>query len=755
MTMDGSGDRSARSIDGGAEGEANAHSASLHRGTCEGLMDPDGTQPDWGEANDVHFGASVPIPVIGDAGAVGGATDRNDASDAKDAPEARGGAVSVKGLMDRSIVGVRQDLSVDEIGSVVLREGLSGLPVVDGEGRLVGVVSADMMRSSRGPQLRDVMWPDMSALLESWTVVRAAGVMAMRNRQWLPVISPDCRVVGMVTALDLLRQMLPAHGQPSGARTSGHPAPGGTGIELAGAPMSLLSINDEGMITMVENPQPLTYGSVHWSDPDQLVGRSVLEEFADVPGFADSCRRGLAGDAHTGVFDPRDGKRTWEAHFTPLHDSLGRLEGMIVLVIDVTEGRPAETSLESTEQRSVAADWLPALGSLAGGIADQINNALTYMRLSTGRLISLEQSLRPVTPLRQHRLDMLHDVRTGIVQIERINSELAHFSQMDRSTAGPVDLPALIESVISVAGHEIHHRARLLCEYGPVPRVNGSEAALRQVLLNLIVNAAQAIPDGEAHHNDLRIATCTDAAGRAVVEVSDTGAGIAPHLMEKIFEPLFTTRASGTAIGLGLSVCPALVKALGGEITAESVEGQGTTMRVMLPPARPAEAARAVARTLPLAAIPASDRSPGRVMVVDDEPTVARIVALELDLEGLDVVVASSGREALEVLRVDRTFDVVLCDVMMPEISGVDLYRAVAAMDPDVAARFVFMSGGVFNERAASFLREVPNPRLHKPFTARDLLACVAGALAPIGEAVDRRGPPPPLERTEIEIVPG
>jgi CheY-like chemotaxis protein len=419
---------------------------------------------------------------------------------------------------------------------------------------------------------------------------------------------------------------------------------------------------------------------------------------------------------------------------------------------DASAGGSQAEDADDTERRLVEADRLAALGSLAAGIAHQINNALTYMRLGVGRLLSLEQSLQPVTPLRQHRLEILQDVREGIVRIERINNELIHFSQLDRGSVCAIRLPTLIEAVTGTIAHEIHHRARLVCEHDETPVVRGNEAALRQVLLNLIMNAVQSIPDGEAHLNEIRISTGTDPNGRAVIEIGDTGGGIAPEVLGRIFEPFFTTRPAGQGIGLGLAICRDLVSVLGGEISAESVVGEGTTIRIVLPAASttttPAVAS-APAVSAPAVAVPAGGVR-RRILVVDDEHQVARIVAHELELERLEVLVAESGREALEILERDRDFDLVLCDLMMPEMSGADLYEAVRELDPALTRRFAFMSGGAFTERAARFLEHVPNPRIAKPFHLRDLLALVHGAAA--GALAEQRAeaqrpdtPVPPL----------
>ena len=211
-------------------------------------------------------------------------------------------------------------------------------------------------------------------------------------------------------------------------------------------------------------------------------------------------------------------------------------------MLDVSEQKEAEAALKQSERRLVEADRLAALGSLAGGVAHQINNALTYVRFNLGRLITLELSRKPVTPVRLHRLELLQDIREGTGRIERVISELKHFSKVDEGPGGPIDVPALLGSVARMAAHEIRHRAELVFDSKEVPAARAHEGGLRQVFLNLLINAAQAIPEGEAHMNEIRLATRTDAGGRVVVEVTDSGRGIParparPHLRAVLHDP--------------------------------------------------------------------------------------------------------------------------------------------------------------------------------------------------------------------------
>lgn len=362
-----------------------------------------------------------------------------------------------------------------------------------------------------------------------------------------------------------------------------------------------------------------------------------------------------------------------------------------------------------------------SLGFLAGGVAHQINNALTPMRLSLGRLTSFELSRRPLTVEGLHRIELLQDAREGVARIERVLRELKAFSHMDDRPSFPLDVSALLQAAVGLAAHEIGHRARLICDFAPTPPVQAKPVELRQVFLNLLINAAHAIPEGEAHLNEIRVMTHTDNQGRAVIEVADTGSGMSADVIVQIFEPFFTTRVDGTGLGLGLAVSRDVIAALDGEITIDSVVGKGTTVRIALPPSAESVVHVVAGNVSALDLVERSERR--RILIVDDDRPVAAAIALEL--EAHDVVVASSGREALGILRRDKKFDMILCDLMMPEVSGIDVYESLRLVDSTLLGRVVLMTGGAFTVRACQFLSRVDVPVVEKPFDAEQLHALV------------------------------
>lgn len=384
-------------------------------------------------------------------------------------------------------------------------------------------------------------------------------------------------------------------------------------------------------------------------------------------------------------------------------------------------GPRVERPSSTLDPRAVEAERLATLGSLAGGVAHQINNALTWVRLSLGRVLSFELSRAPHTPTRAHRIELLGDVREGFLRVETVARQLAAFSRIDDDEIQAVDLGEVIEGATRVMANDVRHRARLVSNLGALPAVRGSHAALRQVVLNVLQNAAHAIEEGAAAENEIRVNARVE--GKDVVlEVADTGVGIPEERLPQIFEPFYTTKSEGSGIGLGLSLARGVIERFGGRIGATSSPGRGTTIRIQLPVADG-----------PLPTTPTTDdappSTPRRVLVIDDDRPVADAVALEL--EGHQVTVVGSGREALSRIRDGEIYDVILCDLMMPEMTGMELFETIAREAPAVAERFVFMTGGAFTPKAQRFLREVKNARIQKPFHATALQALVRGLVAP------------------------
>jgi signal transduction histidine kinase len=417
-----------------------------------------------------------------------------------------------------------------------------------------------------------------------------------------------------------------------------------------------------------------------------------------------------------------------------LKGDLSRLAGAVER--EVREMRVRAEQRKMREQL-VLSERMAAAGMLAAGVAHEINNPLAVAMANAEfvtEILSLVASDRPGASRSPEAAgdwrsriaavdEPLQDVREALVRIRDIVRDVKLFSRPHDEKAGAVDVQRVIESSIRMARNEIRHRARIVRDLQYIPPVSANESRLGQVILNLVVNAAQAMSEGHADRNELRIATATSADGRVVVEVSDNGPGIPPAILGRIFDPFFTTKPVGVGTGLGLAICHRIVSEIGGVIEVESELGKGSLFRLILPAARDSQSLKA--RTVRPTSGPRT-----RMLVVDDEPAIGRALQRTLR-DHLDVVALSSAKEALARIGAGERFEVILCDVMMPEVTGMALHQELTKIAPDQAERMIFVTGGAFTAAAREFLDLVPNPRIDKPVEATNLLAIVAGLVHP------------------------
>jgi len=371
--------------------------------------------------------------------------------------------------------------------------------------------------------------------------------------------------------------------------------------------------------------------------------------------------------------------------------------------------RDAQLLLEKErEQRA------QSLGILAASLAHEINNPLAF---TAGNLEYLKERLPGPGVAAPLGVDdechqVLDEALEGATRIQRIVADLKSLAAPAAEAVEPVDLKAVTESTLRMAANQLRHRAQVVRDYAAeLPRVRGTTTKLGQVLLNLLLNAVHAIPEGHVSKHRITV-TLRSRADEVMLSIADTGAGIAPDVLPRIFDPFFTTRRESNGMGMGLAICRNIITALGGRIEVRSEPGLGTTVEVFLPLAESAHVevpARAPHR-------PTVVR---RVLVVDDEPRVLDL--LRRLLRGHELVTAANGQEALERLRDDRGFDLILCDLMMPELTGVDVYHAVRESWPGLQERIVFLSGGAFTHETKRFLANVPNRVVSKPFDANHL----------------------------------
>jgi PAS domain S-box-containing protein len=464
-------------------------------------------------------------------------------------------------------------------------------------------------------------------------------------------------------------------------------------------------------------------------EPHQMIGMSVFSfmSASAKAAIADAFQKRPKGaqDAVDAVFCHQDRTEiSVNVAATPLVDGEGRHIGTLGVVRNVTERKKLQSQL-------MVSDRMASVGTLAAGVAHEINNPLAALignldyvaetlGHTAGRASTSASIKRSDAWLLDEIKEPLADARDAADRLRLIVRYLKIFSRSPTDEEkSSVDIKAVMESSLRMAWNEIRHRAHLVKLYGPTPSVEANEGRLGQVFLNLIVNAAQALPEGQAESNEIRVCTRRDGQ-RVVIEVSDTGAGIPPEIIGRIFDAFFTTKAVGLGTGLGLAICHRIVTDMGGELTVESEVGKGTTFRVALPIARAAK----IVATAPVAEpVPVIGRR-RRVLVVDDEELVLRSVKRLLSKEH-DVVGIAAAKEALARCAGGETFDLILCDLMMPDMTGMDLHRELSRVAPEQATRMVFLTGGAFTAKARKFLSASAGEHIEKPFSPATLRAIV------------------------------
>jgi signal transduction histidine kinase len=401
-----------------------------------------------------------------------------------------------------------------------------------------------------------------------------------------------------------------------------------------------------------------------------------------------------------------------------LKDNMSRLP--LAVGREVREAAVRAAQKRMGEQLAIS-ERMASAGMLAAGVAHEINNPLAVVMANLDFVTGLLARL-PRDPSLMEADGPLKDARDAVDRIRRIVRDVKLFSRPHDEERGAVDVKSVIESSIRMAWNEIRHRASLTRDYGDVPMVESHEARLGQIVLNLLVNAAQAMPEGRASQNEIRVATRMADSGHVVIEVRDSGMGIPREILDRIFDPFFTTKPVGVGTGLGLSLCHRMVSDLGGAIAVESEVGKGTVFRVTLPVATSARRA-----SVPTTTVEEPVRR-GRILVIDDEVAIRRALARSLGRHH-DVVAVADGNEALARIASGERFDVILSDLLMPEVTGMEIYERLAVDTPNEAKKMVFLTGGAFTDRAREFLERVPNPRIEKPFEVSNILAMIARVL--------------------------
>ena len=401
--------------------------------------------------------------------------------------------------------------------------------------------------------------------------------------------------------------------------------------------------------------------------------------------------------------------------------------GAVLYVRDATEEREREIG-------RLQAEKLASIGLLAAGVAHEINNpsafVLANIEALSGHLRLLDDKLRDLPDGGAARLGLsdllfeasaiLQESKEGMARIHRIVRDLGSFSHTDEDSIVPIDVNVAIESALTMLRNELKYRARVDRDLRAARFVHASAPRLGQVFLNLILNAAQALEEASAKRNLVRVRSYDDG-DEVVVEVSDNGPGIAADVLPRIFESFFTTKPRGLGTGLGLPISLGIVRGLGGDLMVESRPGEGAMFRVRLPAG---ELSAPIAVTPPPEEARARAGTRRRILAVDDEALLLKAYRRML-ADSHELVTALGGHEALRTLEREGSFDVVLCDLQMPEMSGMEFHQVVRDRFPALADRFVFVTGGAFSSDARRFLDESVAAVIQKPFRVEDLLVLV------------------------------
>jgi CheY-like chemotaxis protein/two-component sensor histidine kinase len=324
-------------------------------------------------------------------------------------------------------------------------------------------------------------------------------------------------------------------------------------------------------------------------------------------------------------------------------------------------------------------------------------------------------------------------------RVSQIVADLKSFSRPTATVSEntTISLRPCVEWARRATSLELNVHDKVIIDYAGVNTAFGHHEGLAQVLANVLSNAAHALSKKSTGEKEIRVSFNEKQNGQVCIDVRDTGIGMSEEVLQRVFEPFVTTKEIGDGTGLGLSICRGVMHSMGGDISLSSEEGRGTTVHLSLPE-RPQEALKesAIVET----ATPEA-RKP-RILVVDDEPMVMN--AIRRILSKYELVCWDRATKALDVVRAGESFDLILSDVMMPEMTGIEFYEGLIRHDPEIAKKFVFLTGGANTQAAEEFLEGLPNPCIKKPFSAESLRAALRDLLAQRGPLSSESQEPAP-----------
>jgi two-component system NtrC family sensor kinase len=401
------------------------------------------------------------------------------------------------------------------------------------------------------------------------------------------------------------------------------------------------------------------------------------------------------------------------------------LQSNAALLEETSERRRAEEALRRQQEALYQSEKLAAMSGLLASVAHELNNPLTA--------ITVQADLLQEESTDDELSGLAADISQAAVRCVRLVRHFLTLARQDLPEQTSVRLNEVVEDAMQVLAYtlqldNIDVEQSLSAD---LPPLWADPHQLHQVIINLLTNAQQALHDTPPPRR-ITLATCFEASpDRVIFEVADNGPGIPPELQERILEPFFTTKPPGVGTGLGLSLCQGIIDSHGGRLSVESQPGQGAVFRVELPVIEPL--APVVEATEPEVAAPICGKD---LLIVDDEVGTATALVRVFHRDGQILDTAANGREALDKLRA-RSYDLILCDLRMPELDGPSLYRALACERPHLQRRFIFLTGDTLSPEAKAFFDETRAPHLAKPFRAAEIRRLVQQVLQRLAPGSD------------------
>ena len=459
-----------------------------------------------------------------------------------------------------------------------------------------------------------------------------------------------------------------------------------------------------------------------WGGPGgDLIGRRVTEFYAE-PRDRETFLAAFKRDGHLDSFPLRlkraDG-REFPAAVAARPIVYDSRPAIVSGIFDLTEQKAAEAEIAKQREALHQSEKLNALGSLLAGVAHELNNPLSVV---VGRSIMLESA--DVDP---RIAASVTKIRLAAERCARIVKTFLAMARQQAPSRVPVRLADVVDASLELVAYRLRSAGIEIIRdiAADMPETMADPDQLNQVFSNLFLNAQQAMAETAAGRAKLlRIDGRFDRkANMLEIEISDTGPGIPADVMPRVFEPFFTTKPAGVGTGIGLAVTRGIIQSHGGSIAVHTpANGEGAVFCIRLP-VQPVDPASNREATVKL-----ETPSARRILIVDDEPDIARMLAEILSADGHSVAVAEDGRQALQALA-GSAFDLVISDLIMPDLDGVGLYKRLQEVHPDLAERVIFMTGDTLSRRAKALVAKTMRPMIEKPFTPEEARRTVQNVL--------------------------